>query len=63
MRKKKQPKNPTREDLPTNPEFQRFAAFTGAIVQVPKSEIDRLLEEEREERHKHGSTDDDVPVE
>jgi hypothetical protein len=45
MRKKKQPKNPTKAYLPTNPEFQRFAAFTGAIVTVPKTEIDRLLAE------------------
>ena len=48
MRKRKQPRNPRSEDLPTNPEFQRFAAFTGAVVSVPKGDIDRLLADERE---------------
>jgi hypothetical protein len=48
MRKKKLPKNPTTEDLPTNAEFKRFAASAHAIVEVPKAEIDRLLAEERE---------------
>ena len=48
MRKRKPPKNPTSADLPTNPEFKRFAAFTTAIIQVPKHEIDALLAEERE---------------
>ena len=62
MRKKKEPRNPRAEDLPTNPEFRAFAAFAGAIVQVPKSDIDRLLEEEREERRQRG-LEDDVPIE
>ena len=48
MRKKKEQRNPRGSDLPTNPEFQRFAGVTGAIVNVPKTEIDRLLAEERE---------------
>ena len=48
MRKKKQPKNPTQADLPTNAEFNRFATFARAIVEVPKLEIDRMLAEERE---------------
>ena len=48
MRKRKPPKNPTSSDLPTNPEFNRFAVFTTAIIQVPKHEIDALLAEERE---------------
>jgi hypothetical protein len=48
MAKKKLPRNPTTADLPTNPEFKRFAAFASEIVGVPKAEIDRLLAEERE---------------
>ncbi len=52
QRAKKQPKNPTVADLPQNPEFQRFAAFTGAILQVSKQEIDTILAEERELKEK-----------
>ena len=52
QRAKKQPKNPTASDLPQNSEFQRFAAFTSSILQVPKQEIDAILAEERELKEK-----------
>jgi hypothetical protein len=47
MAKRKKVKNPTKDDLPKNPEFQRFAAFTGAILQVSKDEVGKILAEER----------------
>ncbi len=51
MRKrKKKTTNPTAADMPQNPEFQEFFENLGKIVSVPKSEIDRLLAEEKEAR-------------
>jgi len=47
-RKPKKPPNPVAGDLPQNPEFQEFAGNLRQILSVPKSEIDRLLAEERE---------------
>ena len=46
-KKKKPPPNPTDADLPQNPEFQEFARSVRQILSVPKTEIDRLLAEER----------------
>jgi hypothetical protein len=62
MRKRKAPKKPRSDELPTNPEFQRFAAFAGAIMQVPKSEVDRLLAEEREAKDVADETKDESLV-
>jgi len=48
MRKrKKKVVNPVAADLPTNPEFQEFVGNLRQIMSVPKSEIDRLLAEEK----------------
>jgi len=46
-RTKKQP-NPVAGDLPQNPEFQEFVGNLRHIMSVPKSEIDRMLAEEKE---------------
>ena len=48
MAKRKEPKNPTAADLPQNPEFQAFAAFTGALMKVPKSDVAAIIAAERE---------------
>ncbi|MHB8636705.1 MAG: hypothetical protein ACYC96_09560 [Fimbriimonadaceae bacterium] len=49
-RKPKKPPNPTAADLPQNPEFQEFVGNLRQILSVPKSEIDRMLCEERESK-------------
>lgn len=51
-KRKKNTRNPTEADLPQNPEFQEFVSNVRKIVAVPKSEIDRLLAEEREAKKK-----------
>jgi len=47
-RKLKKPANLTAADLPQNPEFQEFVRHVQQISSVPKSEIDRLIAEEKE---------------
>lgn len=47
---KKRSANPTAADMPQNPEFQEFFENLGKIMSVPKSEVDRLLAQEREAR-------------
>lgn len=58
MRHKKQ-KNPVATDLPQNPEFQEFIGNLRGIVSVPKTEVDRLLAEERHQREKSRTENDE----
>ena len=44
----KDPPAPTLADMPQNPEFQSFMGSLRTIMSVPKTEIDRLIAEERE---------------
>ncbi len=49
-KRKSKPKVVPVVDLPKSVEFQQFAAFTRELLKVPKTEIDRRVEEERVKR-------------
>jgi hypothetical protein len=52
MKRKPKAKPDKVADLPTNPEFQQFADFTRELLNIPKMEIDRRVEEDRIRRQK-----------
>ena len=60
MKRKRKPANPTAAELPKNPEFQEFVGNLRQIMTVPKTEIDRLLEEERRLKAKVAEEFEDI---